>query len=342
MRTYAKRIVCLVICLLLTGPLRAAGHSGRTDASGGHYNRSTGEYHYHHGYPAHQHTGGVCPYDFDDQTRSAPGAGSGTKKSTTTSSPSSTSRGTPSGAWAPKKGLSKSPWFPLAIPVVGVAIAAIMIAWVAGGARKYRREKEREELIAQQRAQQLANARLEEERRMEAEARRYERFMKQRGEYAGLYGWKTPTELAHIAGMSEDLEIGADNLPKEKGSDHWGDRYTFYIAPSGQTFHRKPTCNKAAPHPVHAMKLGARRPCLNCHPVLPEDFLWYAEYKKIQDIARLYMLPTARATVPAPTSALTDEERLQLEAEHEGLTVDQYQEQLRQQSLKLIDIPWGD
>lgn len=38
-------------------------HPGRTDANGGHYDRSTGEYHYHHGYPAHQHPNGVCPYE---------------------------------------------------------------------------------------------------------------------------------------------------------------------------------------------------------------------------------------------------------------------------------------
>jgi hypothetical protein len=37
-------------------------HSGRTDSSGGHYDRSTGEYHYHHGHSAHQHPNGVCPY----------------------------------------------------------------------------------------------------------------------------------------------------------------------------------------------------------------------------------------------------------------------------------------
>ncbi len=49
-------------------------HSGRTDAQGGHYDRSTGEYHYHHGYPAHDHydmdgDGTVdCPYRFDDNT----------------------------------------------------------------------------------------------------------------------------------------------------------------------------------------------------------------------------------------------------------------------------------
>ena len=34
-------------------------HSGGTDANGGHYDHSSGEYHYHHGQPAHQH------YDID-------------------------------------------------------------------------------------------------------------------------------------------------------------------------------------------------------------------------------------------------------------------------------------
>ncbi len=37
-------------------------HPGKTDSSGGHYDRSTGEYHYHHGYPEHQHPNGICPY----------------------------------------------------------------------------------------------------------------------------------------------------------------------------------------------------------------------------------------------------------------------------------------
>ncbi len=40
----------------------SSAHSGRTDGSGGHYNHSTGEYHYHHGKPAHDHPNGVCPY----------------------------------------------------------------------------------------------------------------------------------------------------------------------------------------------------------------------------------------------------------------------------------------
>lgn len=68
-----RLLACLLAFLLLLSPTVLA-HSGKTDANGGHYDRSTGEYHYHHGYPAHQHYDmngdGIidCPYDFDDQT----------------------------------------------------------------------------------------------------------------------------------------------------------------------------------------------------------------------------------------------------------------------------------
>lgn len=63
-----KRVVSMILLCsaLLVTP--AFAHSGRTDGDGGHYNRSTGEYHYHHGYPAHLHIGGICPYEFDDKT----------------------------------------------------------------------------------------------------------------------------------------------------------------------------------------------------------------------------------------------------------------------------------
>lgn len=68
MRT--KRILFVLFILLITlfsTPIVSA-HSGRTDSNGGHYDTSTGEYHYHHGYPAHQHPNGKCPYEYDDKT----------------------------------------------------------------------------------------------------------------------------------------------------------------------------------------------------------------------------------------------------------------------------------
>lgn len=64
-----KRIIAFLLCLVLVClPASSLAHSGRTDANGGHYDSSTGEYHYHHGYSAHQHPNGVCPYSYSYNT----------------------------------------------------------------------------------------------------------------------------------------------------------------------------------------------------------------------------------------------------------------------------------
>lgn len=86
-----KRILLLTIaaCMAISVTGSAFAHPGRTDSQGGHTDRDTGEYHFHHGYPAHQHEDrdgdGVkeyCPYNFSDNT----GANSGTPSSRTSSS----------------------------------------------------------------------------------------------------------------------------------------------------------------------------------------------------------------------------------------------------------------
>lgn len=73
-----KKIVTvstIIIILCIVYMFNAFAHSGRTDSSGGHWNRSTGTYHYHcGGYPAHSHSGGVCPYKTSSSSK--------TKKST--------------------------------------------------------------------------------------------------------------------------------------------------------------------------------------------------------------------------------------------------------------------
>lgn len=86
-----KRIIITLLLLMLFVPT-AYTHPGRTDAKGGHTNHNTGEYHYHHGYPEHQHINGECPYDFVDKTGQTSSGGSGSagnhssnKSSTTTS-----------------------------------------------------------------------------------------------------------------------------------------------------------------------------------------------------------------------------------------------------------------
>jgi hypothetical protein len=54
-----------IACCCIGLHFSAFGHSGRTDSQGGHYDRRTGEYHFHHGMGPHQHPGGVCPYSRD-------------------------------------------------------------------------------------------------------------------------------------------------------------------------------------------------------------------------------------------------------------------------------------
>lgn len=56
-----RKFVPLFLLLLLCFPIVSLAHPGRTDEKGGH--DSPNGYHYHHGYPAHQHYHSICPYD---------------------------------------------------------------------------------------------------------------------------------------------------------------------------------------------------------------------------------------------------------------------------------------
>ena len=81
-----KRIIVFISLLLLLS-ISVSAHGGRTDSSGGHIDSSTGEYHYHHGFPAHQHydmdgDGDVdCPYEFVDKTEETSGSSTGSGSS---------------------------------------------------------------------------------------------------------------------------------------------------------------------------------------------------------------------------------------------------------------------
>lgn len=53
-----KKIMLMLLCIvfMFLFSLNTMAHSGRTDSSG------LGSYHYHHGYSAHLHPDGICPY----------------------------------------------------------------------------------------------------------------------------------------------------------------------------------------------------------------------------------------------------------------------------------------
>lgn len=80
------RLILSLLLLLFLFPSNVWAHPGKTDGKGGHTDHSTGEYHYHHGYPEHDHydmngDGSVdCPYDFEDKPRQDNGSGFVTKR----------------------------------------------------------------------------------------------------------------------------------------------------------------------------------------------------------------------------------------------------------------------
>lgn len=128
-----KRFLAFVLAFLLLLSPTVLAHSGRTDANGGHYDRSTGEYHYHHGYPAHQHYDmdgdGVvdCPYNFDDQTGRNSGGSSKKQRATQTPRPKPTPTPSPEPKHIDSKTVTELLLCVGAIPI-GICVLALICA----------------------------------------------------------------------------------------------------------------------------------------------------------------------------------------------------------------------
>lgn len=65
-KKHIKSLICIILSFLFFSNIILA-HAGKTDINGGHYNTTTNEYHYHHGYSAHYHINGICPYNYTNR-----------------------------------------------------------------------------------------------------------------------------------------------------------------------------------------------------------------------------------------------------------------------------------
>lgn len=63
-----KRSICFLVILLFVTSVTAYAHAGSLDEYGGHVDHETHTYHYHHGWPAHEHYGDYCEYNWIDKT----------------------------------------------------------------------------------------------------------------------------------------------------------------------------------------------------------------------------------------------------------------------------------
>lgn len=251
----------LTVCLVLSFFSPASAHPGGTDEYGGHYNRSTGEYHYHHGYPAHQHINGTCPYDFDDRT----GWNSGSSSGSSGDSSGDSSGSFPSVSAVPDSNVSASDSRISVHPLLLIfgALVSIQILRIFFTHRKVRRQKEQEEKL------------------------RMERFRAEQDKLRNLYEGKKLSELVPppVAGD----HIGSDGLPCGHGPEPWGSTYTVFVT-SGKSrvFHRQKFCSCTMGRPVNIVQVPWHRPCLKCYRVDPPDLAWYHKQKKILDLCKSY------------------------------------------------------
>lgn len=283
-----------VLALLFFSSSTVMAHPGRTDFSGGHTDHSTGEYHYHHGFSAHQHEDidgdGIldCPYEFVDKTGENSGTSSHdnsnssfyessnedvqdvpvisdakpyTKESLPTISEDSCMEDTY---------VSESPKTKFKLRYVLIPLAVALIAtlkiWYT---------------IASKKA-----AKLEAERK----ARELAIWNEERAKYELMYGGK---DLLELVGAPEHCYIAPDGKPASHiGDDKWGDGYSFYTTYSGSKYHLK-TCRYAYgtsdtnAYDIEHSKYRCLNPCAVCKPIMA-DLSWYEEYLKIKAIKEKY------------------------------------------------------
>lgn len=95
-----KKTISFLLALILISSLMlvAYAHPGNADWRGGHIDHSTGGYHYHHGYSAHQHKDmdgdGIldCPYNFEKRENQSSGSSYKSYRSLPSHTPAPTSK----------------------------------------------------------------------------------------------------------------------------------------------------------------------------------------------------------------------------------------------------------
>lgn len=258
-----KKQILLIVALVLSLSATAIAHPGRTDSEGGHHVGGTSEYHYHHGYEAHQHTGGICPYDFDDKT----GENSG-------SSSSGSSTANPD--WSPSFSAQEKKTSSLGDTLVFIFLEAPILlfgvwylCWTAWGLFKI--------LILEpisEAKKEKENARIREEQ-LRAE---YQQIH-------SLYSGKTKIEIAKSCGMPDGFYVDENNHVHEQGCNDTPDRCIVYVASKGSVYHRNSRCCQRYLTPVNIVQVRHLNTCRYCAPDR-FDLQWYDSYLEVLRLMR--------------------------------------------------------
>ena len=271
----------------------ASAHPGRTDANGGHYNHSTGEYHYHHGYPAHQHIDGVCPYDYDDRTGWNSGS-SGQEKGLyyLDGTPVERKNETKPKPEPKSKKSQIGGLIALGAFVVIFFILPLLSAIIEG--ISWQLEKRKKQVKQEPQALPRPNPTKPKpvQPPMRTISKEEREHMIQADAYREMCGGRSIREMAEVP---ENVYFDTFDRPNTLNCDPPDDPFFVYVTKNGVSYHLR-TCRlakTASPMNICQAMAEGKQPCKLCRPMekLPDFAVRYRELKRIQREYGVYMLP---------------------------------------------------
>jgi len=290
MRKTITIIVVFFVVLLI--PILSFAHSGRTDAAGGHYDRQNGGYHYHHGYGAHQHPNGVCPYSSpkEEYTDTAPtptksyhNSNQYASKYVDAQKEISNYKATVNTLSAENEELTQknerlTEFINDIVPkynnllrwaiIIGCVLLILYICLVVAHRKLKRRINASEFLMRVVRDKTKAESLIE-----------------------GIKFEQEEIEKLKNELVPDNIEIGTDGLPREKNArpiDLWGESFTVFYSPHSRSYHTVNCPHIKVKYPIHIYEARKKyKPCNTCVPHEP-DLSWYDAYlAAVQKIDRM-------------------------------------------------------
>ena len=275
-----KSIIVLILffaIVLSVNPISAFAHSGKTDSKGGHWNSATGEYHYHHGYSAHDHYDmdgdGIddCPYEFDERVYGLSNTSDAYDKGYYTGKKDGYDSGYSDGVKNTKSEMEKQTAERIEeakmqsrnSAYILSAIIGIPILVIYAFVSDMRRSKAEREL--QERINGL-KAELNEQKNINTIQ-------------------SSCSSIPSISGIPADVTVQASFTPikGKKSASHPFGEYTVYISKSGTKYHYKKNCCNAS-SPAHIFDVCySHSPCSICVPPnrkISEVPVWYKSITK--------------------------------------------------------------
>lgn len=322
-----KYYVFIIFFLVVFTSFTVFAHPGRTDGDGGHHDYDNesglGSYHYHHGYPAHLHENGICPYDYDDQT------GINDSEDSSNSTTKKYYAGTKSNKWAPDSEqtvyLEDDIFHLKGCPEIQGNGKLRSLRFLTKEVQpcdycqplKYNSiedvpgddEPEEKHLglieiiglgvlliwpccilieIFAGIKNGIQNKLKTTREKKILKLRESERIQAEYEYYFSCYAFYPPESFVDIP-KGVFLKHG---LPATSGRGKYG-LYTVYVTPKGKCYHQRELCSKSPNlRQTHFIFINRYlRPCSRCVKKVLPDVNWYYEYKHIYDIKKKYLIP---------------------------------------------------